>query len=67
MVTPEGVPLRFELARVGDRAVAFALDCALLVGLCVVLFFVTVFVYAQLYRVMSLNAPKLPLALARLL
>jgi UDP-N-acetylmuramyl pentapeptide phosphotransferase/UDP-N-acetylglucosamine-1-phosphate transferase len=31
------------------------------------LFFVTVFVYVQLYRVMSLNAPKLPLALARLL
>ena len=30
-------------------------------------FFVTVFVYGQLYRVMSLNAPKLPLGLARLL
>ena len=31
------------------------------------LFFVTVFVYGLLYRVMSLNAPRLPLALARLL
>jgi UDP-N-acetylmuramyl pentapeptide phosphotransferase/UDP-N-acetylglucosamine-1-phosphate transferase len=31
------------------------------------LFFVTVFVYGQLYRVMSLNAPHLPLGLARLL
>ncbi len=30
-------------------------------------FFVTVFVYGQLYRVMSLNAPNLPLGLARLL
>ncbi|MFT3974325.1 MAG: glycosyltransferase [Amaricoccus sp.] len=31
------------------------------------LFFVTVFVYGQIYRVMSLNAPNLPLGLARLL
>ncbi len=30
-------------------------------------FFVTVFVYGQLYRVMSLNGPRLPLGLARLL
>ncbi len=30
-------------------------------------FFVTVFIYGQLYRVMSLNAPRLPLGLARLL
>jgi UDP-N-acetylmuramyl pentapeptide phosphotransferase/UDP-N-acetylglucosamine-1-phosphate transferase len=30
-------------------------------------FFLTVFVYGQLYRVMSLNAPNLPGALARLL
>ena len=30
-------------------------------------FFVTVFIYGQLYRVMSLNAPHLPLGLARLL
>lgn len=30
-------------------------------------FFVTVFIYGQLYRVMSLNAPNLPLGLARLL
>ena len=30
-------------------------------------FFLTVFVYSQLYRVMSLNAPNLPLGLARLL
>lgn len=31
------------------------------------LFFVTVTIYSQLYRVMSLNAPNLPLGLARLL
>lgn len=31
------------------------------------LFFVTVFVYVQIYRVMSLNAPNMPLGLARLL
>jgi UDP-N-acetylmuramyl pentapeptide phosphotransferase/UDP-N-acetylglucosamine-1-phosphate transferase len=31
------------------------------------LFLVTIFVYGQLYRVMSLNAPNLPLGLARLL
>lgn len=43
VVTPEGVPLRFELARIGDRAVAFALDCALLLTLCIGLFVVTVF------------------------
>ena len=30
-------------------------------------FFVTVFIYGQLYRVMSLNAPRLPLGLTRLL
>jgi UDP-N-acetylmuramyl pentapeptide phosphotransferase/UDP-N-acetylglucosamine-1-phosphate transferase len=30
-------------------------------------FFLTVFIYGQLYRVMSLNAPRLPLRLARLL
>jgi UDP-N-acetylmuramyl pentapeptide phosphotransferase/UDP-N-acetylglucosamine-1-phosphate transferase len=30
-------------------------------------FFVAVFIYGQLYRVMSLNAPNLPLGLARLL
>ncbi len=30
-------------------------------------FFVTVIIYGQLYRVMSLNAPNLPLGLARLL
>lgn len=31
------------------------------------LFFVTVYIYGQIYRVMSLNAPNLPLGLARLL
>jgi hypothetical protein len=31
------------------------------------LFFLTLFIYSQLYRVMSLNAPHLPLGLARLL
>jgi UDP-N-acetylmuramyl pentapeptide phosphotransferase/UDP-N-acetylglucosamine-1-phosphate transferase len=35
--------------------------------LCAVFFFVTVFVYGLLYRVMSLNGPTLPLGLARLL
>ena len=30
-------------------------------------FFLTVFIYRLLYRVMSLNAPRLPLGLARLL
>ena len=30
-------------------------------------FFLTVFIYGQLYRVMSLNAPNLPLGLARVL
>jgi UDP-N-acetylmuramyl pentapeptide phosphotransferase/UDP-N-acetylglucosamine-1-phosphate transferase len=34
---------------------------------CAFFFFVTVFIYGQLYRVMSLNAPNLPLGLARLL
>ncbi|HEX3479531.1 MAG TPA: RDD family protein [Kofleriaceae bacterium] len=29
IVTPEGVPLRFTLARAGDRAVAFVIDLAL--------------------------------------
>jgi UDP-N-acetylmuramyl pentapeptide phosphotransferase/UDP-N-acetylglucosamine-1-phosphate transferase len=35
--------------------------------LCAVFFFVTVLVYGLVYRVMSLNAPALPLSLARLL
>ncbi len=34
---------------------------------CAFFFFVTVFIYGQLYRIMSLNAPNLPLGLARLL
>ena len=34
---------------------------------CAFFFFLTVFIYGQLYRVMSLNAPNLPLGLARLL
>lgn len=34
---------------------------------CAAFFFVTVFIYSQLYRIMSLNAPNLPLGLARLL
>jgi UDP-N-acetylmuramyl pentapeptide phosphotransferase/UDP-N-acetylglucosamine-1-phosphate transferase len=34
---------------------------------CAFFFFVTVFIYGQLYRIMSLNAPQLPLGLARLL
>ncbi len=34
---------------------------------CAFFFFVTVFIYGQVYRIMSLNAPNLPLGLARLL
>jgi len=34
---------------------------------CALLFFVTLFIYGQIYRIMSLNAPNLPLGLARLL
>ena len=34
---------------------------------CAFFFFVTVFIYGQVYRIMSLNAPYLPLRLARLL
>lgn len=34
---------------------------------CAFFFFVTVVIYGQLYRIMSLNAPNLPLGLARLL
>ncbi len=43
---------------------AIAYDSALLSA---VFFFATVAIYGQLYRVMSLNAPRLPAALARLL
>lgn len=32
IVTPEGIPLRFSLARAGDRAGAFLLDLMILVG-----------------------------------
>jgi uncharacterized RDD family membrane protein YckC len=35
-VTPEGIPLRFTLARAGDRATAFALDVLLMLGVLVV-------------------------------
>lgn len=34
---------------------------------CAFFFFLTVFIYGQIYRIMSLNAPNLPLGLARLL
>ena len=34
---------------------------------CAFFFFLTFFIYGQLYRIMSLNAPNLPLGLARLL
>jgi UDP-N-acetylmuramyl pentapeptide phosphotransferase/UDP-N-acetylglucosamine-1-phosphate transferase len=34
---------------------------------CAFFFFLTVWIYGQIYRVMSLNAPNLPLGLARLL
>lgn len=32
IVTPEGIPLRFTLARAGDRAAAFAIDMAVLLA-----------------------------------
>ena len=35
IVTPEGVPIRFQLARVGDRATAFLLDCVIQIGVLV--------------------------------
>jgi uncharacterized RDD family membrane protein YckC len=37
IVTPEGVPIRFQLARVGDRATAFLLDCVIQIGVLVVI------------------------------
>jgi uncharacterized RDD family membrane protein YckC len=37
VVTPEGVPLRFAVARVGDRMGAFLIDGTLIAGACVVL------------------------------
>jgi uncharacterized RDD family membrane protein YckC len=37
IVTPEGVPLRFVLARAGDRMAAFLIDASLIVGACLVL------------------------------
>jgi len=37
IVTPEGIPIRFQLARVGDRATAFLLDCVIQIGVIVVL------------------------------
>jgi uncharacterized RDD family membrane protein YckC len=36
IVTPEGIPLQFTLARAGDRAAAFALDVLLMLGVLVV-------------------------------
>lgn len=50
------------LLTAGFTAIAYdsALGCAFF-------FFVTVLIYSQVYRVMSLNAPNLPLGLARLL
>jgi uncharacterized RDD family membrane protein YckC len=43
IVTPEGVPLRFTLARAGDRLGAFMIDALLIVGACVLLVAATVF------------------------
>jgi UDP-N-acetylmuramyl pentapeptide phosphotransferase/UDP-N-acetylglucosamine-1-phosphate transferase len=43
---------------------AFAWSSVVASAVC---FFLTAFIYSQLYRVMSLNAPHLPLGLARLL
>jgi UDP-N-acetylmuramyl pentapeptide phosphotransferase/UDP-N-acetylglucosamine-1-phosphate transferase len=46
---------------------AFAATAYDSVAACAFFFFVTVFIYGQLYRVMTLNAPSLPLGLARVL
>jgi uncharacterized RDD family membrane protein YckC len=35
IVTPEGIPIRFQLARIGDRATAFLLDCVIQIGVLV--------------------------------
>jgi uncharacterized RDD family membrane protein YckC len=37
IITPEGIPLRFTLARAGDRAVAFLLDVVIQIGAIVLL------------------------------
>jgi uncharacterized RDD family membrane protein YckC len=42
VVTPEGVPLRFNLAGAGDRVGAFAIDCAILLGACLGLLVVAI-------------------------
>ncbi|HEY2944154.1 MAG TPA: RDD family protein [Vicinamibacteria bacterium] len=42
VITPEGVPLSFELADTGDRAGAFLLDCVMIVGAAFVLLLVLV-------------------------
>ena len=44
--------------------VAFSYDNSVLSA---IFFFCTAYIYGQIYRVMSLNAPNLPLGLARLL
>ncbi len=48
-------------------AAAFAVTSYDNPAICAFFFFVTVFLYGFIYRVMSLNAPPLPLGLARLL
>jgi uncharacterized RDD family membrane protein YckC len=42
VVTPEGVPLHFTLARAGDRLGAFAIDCLLIVTFSMAILMVTV-------------------------
>lgn len=39
LVTPEGVPLRFELGGAGDRAAAFLIDAAIILGVLLALIF----------------------------
>lgn len=39
IITPEGIPVRFSLARAGDRAAAFVLDCLIQIGLLVAIAF----------------------------
>ena len=42
VVTPEGVPVRFAVARAGDRVGAFLIDTALILGACVLLVLATI-------------------------
>ncbi|MBP7242327.1 glycosyltransferase [Amaricoccus sp.] len=61
---PATAAVTWVLPLVTGLLAAIAYDSALLSA---VFFFATVTLYGQIYRIMSLNAPRLPAALARLL